>query len=130
MSSAARLSRSHHVTLHALEVLRLIGDRMEQKSAVDIEDVRCLFLYLNDVAHPCLNGSRPSHREVTTLFASLNEKIESENEEFVRLSRAYTDMLADLILLNGLDVPKTTGYTGHAEVFHRLELKYIRPHCI
>jgi hypothetical protein len=39
-------------------------------------------------------------------------------------------MLADLILLDGLDTQPVQTGGQHAEVFRRLELKYITPHCI
>jgi hypothetical protein len=131
MAGASPHSRSHQVTLQALEVLRLIGDRMEQKNAVDMDDVRFLIQYLHHVADPCLMGSAPAHMRARTLFTELDRQLDAPSDEFVRLSRVYTNLLADLILLDGLDVQDDSSVIdGNCVKVHRLELKYISPHCI
>ena len=174
------LSRDHLVSLHALEVLRLIADRVERHEAVDIEDVRFVFRFLNEVAHGCLDNTeqlllRPAlakaaaadhsghlgatlvnHKHVRRLFGELVGKVDTTvTEEFVILSRAYTGLLTDLLFdeerflpdlvrsvftetenrqkleefeLSGRGIGEFA--RQHGQTIHRLQLKYISPHCI
>jgi hypothetical protein len=135
MQSNSPGSMGHQVTLHALEVLRLIADRMERKHAVDIEDIHFLLRCFSEVSHPSLGSAAPDHQQLHTLYAELAGKLDSQSEEFVRLSRVYTNRLADLILLEGVqgresivDFSRQTGHPLHH--LEELELKYVTPHCI
>jgi hemerythrin-like domain-containing protein len=173
-------SSDHQISLHALEVLRLIGDRMERRESIDIEDVRFVFQCLNEVAHHCLDSTeelllRPAlakpaaathsdhlgatlinHRQVRTLFGEMVGKVESTNaEEFISLCRAYTGLLTDLIFDENRFLPDLVRsvFTDsedrqrleefemsgrgigelarrHGGTLHRLQLKYVSPHCI
>ena len=57
MQAAALRAREHQVVFCGLEVLRLIGERMENRSDVDREDVQVILTFMREVAHRCLDNT-------------------------------------------------------------------------
>lgn len=126
MQATARIARDHHLILEALEVLRLIGDRMERDHHVDEDDVQALFGFLHDVAHPCVNPS--CFDQVETLFNQLTQAhSDSVREEFVSLSLRYTNALVPVLVKSVLTDELAR---QHSSRLHQLESKYTSPHCI
>jgi hypothetical protein len=156
MQAAAR-TKEHQVVYCGLEVLRLIGERIESRDEVDREDLRVVLEFMRDVAHRCLDNTEDilhfasldqqlvSHRRVRSLFEDLAR---TDGTDFVAACRLYTDILSQSILddrrcLAALDCdPETLGQfyeweretdalaRQHGQTLHRLEMKYTNPHCI
>src|SRR2546422_11413926 len=57
METAATRLRDHQVVFCGLEVLRLIGERMEDRHDVDVEDIRVVLSFMRDIAHRCLDNT-------------------------------------------------------------------------
>jgi hypothetical protein len=158
MQSAASRVREHQVVFCGLEVLRLIGERIENRTEVDGEDVQIVLTFMRDVAHRCLDNTEEflraasmeqkllSHRHARSLFDEMSRT--SVGEDFAGNCRAYTALVAELIFddrrcLSRLEWdPVTLGqfyeWEGeidelarkHGQTLHRLEMKYTSPHCI
>jgi archaellum biogenesis protein FlaJ (TadC family) len=157
MQAAAARTKEHQVVYCGLEVLRLIGERIESRDEVDREDLRVVLEFMRDVAHRCLDNTEDilnfasldqqlaSHRRVRSLFEELAR---TEGPDFATACRLYTDILSQSILedrrcLAALDCdPETLGQfyeweretdalsRQHGQTLHRLEMKYTNPHCI
>jgi hemerythrin-like domain-containing protein len=157
MQATAARAREHQVVYCGLEVLRLIGERMENSSDVDPKDVDVVLAFMRDVAHRCLENTEDILR-----FAAMESSVENHDraralldqlsgaahDKFAEVCRRYTDLLATSILedrrcLAGLDCDFTTLSQfyewerqvdelarPHGVVLHRLETKYTNPHCI
>src|SRR5258705_10634538 len=106
MQVSASRAREHQVVFCGLEVLRLIGERMENRSDVDGEDLHLVLTFMRDVAHRCLDNTEEilrsasldhnvaKHREAKFLFEEL---ISVNGAAFTLKCRQYTDLLAHLI---------------------------------
>ena len=157
MQAAAARTKEHQVVYCGLEVLRLIGERIESSDEVDREDLRVVLEFMRDVAHRCLGNTEDifrfasmdqrlaNHRRVRSLFEELAR---TDGPDFVTACRLYTDILSQSILedrrsLMALDCdPVTLGQfyeweretdalaRQHGQTLHRLEMKYTNPHCI
>jgi len=68
MQAAASRVRDHQVVFCGLEVLRLMGERVEDSCDVDGDDVEVVLTFMRNVAHRCLDIStfRGSTRRVNT----------------------------------------------------------------
>jgi len=158
MKSSARLVREHQVVFCGLEVLRLMGERIENRTDVDGEDVQIVLTFMREVAHRCLDNTEEflqaaameqkllGHRRARLLFDEMS--CTSAGEDFAGNCRAYTTLVAELIFedrrsLSKLDWdPVTLGQfyewereidelaRKHGPTLHRLEMKYTSPHCI
>ena len=157
MATAAR-AREHQLVYCGLEVLRLMGERIENSHDVDPNDVEVVLTFMREVAHRCLDNTEEILR-----FASLDSSVENHNrarslfeqltgtaagDRFGDLCRRYTDLLATSIFedrrcLSSLDCDLTTLSQfyewerevdeiarKHGQLLHRLETKYTNPHCI
>ena len=149
--------KEHQVVFCGLEVLRLIGERIESSSDVDAQDLQLIFSFMREVAHRCLDNTEEilrvasmeqnvaRHRQAKSLFEDL---IRAEGSEFASACRQYTDLLAlsifeDRRCLSTLDcdvMVLSQFYEWeseisdlarqHGQTLHRLEMKYTTPHCI
>jgi len=110
MRAAASRAREHQIVFCGLEVLRLIGERMENRGDVDGEDIRVVLSFMRDVAHRCLDntedilrfasldGSIANHERARALFDELESAAGlAIAENFASLCRLYTDLLATAI---------------------------------
>ena len=150
-------AREHQVVFCGLEVLRLMGERIEGSADIDGEDLQLVLSFMRDVAHRCIGNTEEflqaasmeqrllNHRRVRSLF---DEMSGTSGENFAVVCRSYTTLVAELIFedrkcLAGLDWdPVTLGQFyewereidelahQHGETLHRLEMKYTSPHCI
>ncbi len=157
MPASASRAREHQVVFCGLEVLRLIGERMEKRDDVDRQDLQLVLQFMRDVAHRCLENtedilrfaamdvSLANHQQARTLFEQLSG---ASIDDFASLCRAYTNILAASIFedrrcLSLLDCDLTTLSQfyewerevdelarTHGQTLHRLEVKYTSPHCI
>ena len=157
MQTSAARAREHQVVYCGLEVLRLIGDRTENRDEVDPEDLRVVLAFMRDVAHRCLDNTEEilrlasmdqrlaNHQRARSLFHDLDR---ADGADFVAACRLYTDILSQSIMedrrcLAALDCdPVTLGQfyewerqiddlaRQHGQTLHRLEMKYTNPHCI
>ena len=157
MPATPSRAREHQVVFCGLEVLRLIGERMEKRDDVDRQDLQLVLQFMRDVAHRCLentedilrfaamDGSLANHRQARTLFEQLSG---ASVDDFASLCQAYTNILAASIFedrrcLSLLDCDLTTLSQfyewerevdelarTHGQTLHRLEVKYTSPHCI
>jgi len=157
MRTAASRIKEHQVVFCGLEVLRLIGERIESSSDVDAQDLQLIFSFMREVAHRCLDNTEEilrvaameqnvaRHSQAKSLFEDL---IRAEGSEFVTACRQYTDLLAlsifdDRRCLSTLDcdvMVLSQFYEWereisdlareHGQTLHRLEMKYTTPHCI
>jgi hypothetical protein len=157
MQAAASRVREHQVVFCGLEVLRLIGERMEDRSDVDGEDLQLVLTFMRDVAHRCLDNTEEilssaameqnvaKHRQAKLLFEELSRVSDAS---FSNTCRQYTDLLANLIFedrrcLSALDCDPITlsqfyewereiadVARAHGQKLHQLEMKYTNPHCI
>ena len=157
MPATPSRAREHQVVFCGLEVLRLIGERMENRDDVDRQDLQIVLEFMRDVAHRCLENtedilrfaamdrSLANHQKARSLYEQLNS---ASGEDFTSLCRAYTSMLAASIFedrrcLSLLDCDLTTLSQfyewerevdelarTHGQTLHRLEVKYTSPHCI
>src|SRR5215831_5718920 len=107
MQAAAARTKEHQVVYCGLEVLRLIGERIESRDEVDREDLLVVLEFMRGVAHRCLDNTEDilrfasmdqnlaSHRRVRILFEELSH---SDGADFVTACRLYTDTLSQSIL--------------------------------
>ena len=84
MPATPSRAREHQVVFCGLEVLRLIGERVENREDVDSQDVRLVLEFMREVAHRCLentedilrfaamDGSLANHQQARSLFEKLN----------------------------------------------------------
>ena len=156
-ATTAVRAREHQVVFCGLEVLRLIGERIESRDEVDREDINVVFTFMRSVAHRCLDNTEDllrvasmeqrlaSHRRARSLF---NELERTDGEQFASACRTYTDLLSQAIVedrrcLASLDCDPVTLSQfyeweretdalarQHGQTLHRLEMKYTNPHCI
>jgi len=126
MQATASRTREHQIIFCGLEVLRLIGERMENRGDVDWNDIEIVLNFMRDVAHRCLDntedilrfasmdGSVANHEQARSLFDQLHSAANgSAAEDFARLCRLYTNLLATSIFedrrcLSALDCDLTT----------------------
>jgi len=157
MQATAARAREHQVVYCGLEVLRLIGERIESRDHVDEEDLRIVLAFMRDVVHRCLENTEEIlrvasmdqrlavHRRVRSLFDELSQP---DGQDFAAACRQYTDILAQSIpedrrCLATLDCePLTLSQfyeweretdalaRQHGQTLHQLEMKYTNPHCI
>jgi hypothetical protein len=156
MQATARV-REHQVVFCGLEVLRLIGERMEDETDVDGQDVQVVLGFMRDVVHRCLDNTDEilrfasleqnvaRHRQAKSMFEELTR---AEGREFATACRIYADLLAHSIAedrrcLCDLDCDALTLSQfyeweheiailarPHGQMLHQLEMKYTSPHCI
>jgi len=157
MQAAASRVRDHQVVFRGLEVLRLIGERIEDRIDVDGQDVQIVLTFMRDVTHRCLDNTEEilrtasleqnvaKHRQARSLFEELTR---TDGAEFASACRRYTDLIANSIFedrrcLSALDCDPVTlsqffewereisdQARQHALTLHHLEMKYTSPHCI
>jgi hypothetical protein len=157
MQSTASRAREHQTVFCGLEVLRLIGERIENRHDVDEQDLEVVFKFMREVAHRCLENTEEilrsaalnqhvaNHHRARTAFEELSRVPAAE---FAEVCRFYTDLVAASIFddrrcLAKLDCdPLTLGqfYEWEREIdelarrygqtLHQLETKYTLPHCI
>jgi len=158
MQPNAARSREHQVIFCGLEVLRLIGERIESSSDVDQQDVDVVLGFLHDVAHKCLENTEhilrsaslernvANHQLTRTAFDELS--CSWATDQFPSACRAYSELLANSIFDDRRCVSKldcdplalSQFYEWEREIdeisrqyrqtLHRLEIKYTHPHCI
>jgi hypothetical protein len=157
MPAAAAQMREHQVVFCGLEVLRLIGERMEDRTDVDGQDLQLVLSFMKEIAHRCLENTEDilqaalmdqnvaRHRLAKSLFEEL---MRAEGPAFALACRKYTDLLASSIFddrrcLATLDCDAVTLSQfyewereiadlarPHGQRLHQLELKYMRAQCI
>jgi hypothetical protein len=157
MQSTATRAREHQTVFCGLEVLRLIGERMENRHDVDGEDLDIVLKFMRDVGHRCLENTEEilraasldqqvaNHHRAKTVFAELTRVSVTE---FGSTCRLYTDLVASSIsddrrCVSKLDCDPLTlsqFYEWEREIdelarqygqtLHQLETKYTTPHCI
>jgi len=157
MQAAVSRAKEHQVVFCGLEVLRLIGERMEDRNDVDGRDLQLVLSFMRDVAHRCLDNTEDllrlaalednvaKHRQAISLFEELKQ---AEGSAFALACRRYTDLLAHSIFedrrcLSRIDCDPVTLSQfyewereiadlarQHGHTLHQLELKYTSPHCI
>ena len=157
MQATAARAREHQVVYCGLEVLRLIGERIESRDHVDPEDLRVVLAFMRDVAHRCLENTEEilrvasmeqrlaAHTKARSLFDQLSR---ADGLDFSEACRQYTDILSQSIpedrrCLATLDCdPLTLSQfyewesetdalaRRHGHTLHTLEMKYTNPHCI
>jgi hemerythrin-like domain-containing protein len=157
MQATASRAREYQVVYCGLEVLRLIGERIETAGEVDPEDLLAVLAFMSEVAHRCLDNTEEilrfasmdhqlaSHRHARSLFDELGR---TKGTDFAAACRRYTDIVSQSILedrrcLEALDCdPVTLGQfyeweretdalaRQHGHNLRRLEMKYTIPHCI
>ena len=144
MSATVALVRDHQIILSGLEVLRLMGERMEVRQDVDREDIHVVLGFMRDVAHRCVDNTEgligpilasnagasrqvlettlDNHRQVRTLFEQLTQAVESDAAgEFVSLSVSYTTLLADLICEERRILPPLLGSASGATSIENIQ---------
>ena len=157
MQAAASRSKEHQVVFCGLEVLRLMGERMENEHHVDGEDLHIVMTFMRDIVHRCLDNTEEilrfarleqnvaKHRQARSLFEELSR---ADGAVFASTCRSYTELLANSIFddrrcLSTLDCDPVTLSQfyewereisdlarEHGQTLHQLELKYTTPHCI
>jgi hypothetical protein len=157
MRAAASRVKEHQVVFCGLEVLRLIGERMEDASDVDDQDLQVVLIFMRDIAHRCLDNTEEilrfasleqnvaKHGQAKSLFDELSRV---QGQAFASTCRQYTNLLADSIFedrrcLSRLDCDPVTLSQfyewerevadlarRHGQILHQLEMKYTNPHCI
>jgi hypothetical protein len=150
--------REHQVVFSGLEVLRLMGERMQGRSDVDREDVDVVLRFMQEVTHRCLENTEHILRTASldknlanllrarNAFEELNGA--SGTDQFALACRLYAELVADSIFddrrcVSSLDCDAATlaqFYEWEREIdelareycqtIHRLETKYMTPHCI
>ena len=156
MQAAVARVRDHQVVFCGLEVLRLIGERVEESHEVDVQDLRVVLSFMRDIAHRCLDNTEDilrlarldqnvaKHIQARSLLEELDQ---AEGPAFASACRSYTDLLSHLIFedrrcLSSLDcdaVMLSQFYEWeretadlarqHGQTLHQLEMKYTFPHC-
>jgi hemerythrin-like domain-containing protein len=180
MAVIIKLAQEHQCILRALEVLRLISDRLEKTEVVEAEDVRAVLGVLKDVGQRCLDNTEKSllvpamnyvadpsdrgrvsaivaaHHEISNLLKEMDTCFQNGcSDEFVSISRRLISTLGDLIYFEDhfliplvspvvsdqknrqlmAEFEQTEQWIAEqarplTSALHRLELKYINPHCI
>jgi hypothetical protein len=110
MRATAARAREHQIVFCGLEVLRLMGERMENSHDVDPTDIDLVLSFMSKVAHRCLDnteeilrfasmdGCITNHERARLLFEQLHTAANgSTREEFATLCRGYTNLLANSI---------------------------------
>ena len=121
MTTSARLSHDRASTLTALEVLRLMTDRLENNQPAEDEDVEFVLKFFGDVSRQCPGGV------VSDLLAELEHCHHTgECGGFISASRRYTDSVMNVL---STDVRIQTNHALRPGL-HHLEMKYVTPHCI
>src|SRR5215813_988114 len=104
MQAVASRVREHQVVFCGLEVLRLMGERMENQHDVDGEDLYLILNFMRDVVHRCLDNTKEilrfaclnqnvaKHKQALSLFEELNQ---TENQTFASTCQHYTDLLTN-----------------------------------
>ena len=109
MQATAR-AREHQVVFCGLEVLRLIGERLENRSDVDRKDLDTVLTFMRDVAHRCLDNTEDilrlaamdasiaNHTRARSVWGQLHSGANDfTTENFAALCRVYVDLLATSI---------------------------------
>jgi hypothetical protein len=109
MQAIAR-AREHQVVFCGLEVLRLIGERVETRSDVDRSDLNLVLTFMRTVGHRCLDNTEDilrvagldtsvaNHVRARSIFERLDTpENDFATDEFSSLCRAYVDLLATAI---------------------------------
>src|ERR1041385_8955964 len=98
MQAAPTRVREHQVVFCGLEVLRLIGERMENENHVDGEDLEAVFTFMRDIRHRCLDNTEEilrlacleqnvlKHQQARLLFEELTQ---AQGMAFVSTCRRY-----------------------------------------
>ncbi len=125
MRAIAR-AREHQVVFCGLEVLRLMGERLEDRNEVDPKDIETVLTFMRDVAHRCLDNtedilrfaakdtSLTNHERARSVFGQLHTAANDPAcEEFASLCNLYIRLLAasifeDRLCLSMLDCDPTT----------------------
>src|SRR6186713_2706830 len=106
MQTVASRAKEHQIVFCGLEVLRLIGERVEDSSEIDHQDLHLVFTFMREVAHRCLDNTEEilrfasmdnhiaRHRQAKSLFEELTQ---ADGVSFVSACRQYTDLLANSI---------------------------------
>ena len=107
---ATSRAREHQVVFCGLEVLRLIGERLDGQNDVDRQDVDIVLTFMRDVAHRCLDNTEEilhfaamdarlaNHSKAHSVFDELRGRRNNlAAEEFASLCRLYVDLLATSI---------------------------------
>src|SRR5262245_1020626 len=99
MQPAASRVREHQVVFCGLEVLRLMGERMENEHDVDSQDLRLVLSFMREVVHRCLDNTEEilrfacldqsvaRHGQARSLFDELNR---TDGAAFASACRQYT----------------------------------------
>src|SRR6187549_2483412 len=106
----------HTVTLGALEVLRLITDRVEREEAADAADIEFVLRYFGEISGEFPDGA------VSEMLGELERCHKTgECKQFVEVSRRYTETV-----IRGLASTPAIRSEGSArQTLHRLEAKYV-----
>ena len=108
---ATTRAREHQVVFCGLEVLRLIGERLENRSEVDHRDLDIVLTFMREIAHRCLDNtedilrfaamdaSLSNHSKARSTFNQLHTSAAHDftSEEFAALCRLYVELLATSI---------------------------------
>src|SRR5262245_58434741 len=106
MQAGASRSKEHQIVFCGLEVLRLMGERMENEHDVDGEDLHVVMIFMRDIVHRCLDNTEEilrfarldqnvaKHRQARSLFEELSR---AEGAVFASTCRSYTELLAATI---------------------------------
>ena len=121
MAATVRLAQDHTVTLTALEVLRLITDRVEKDELADSEDVEFVLQFFAENIKQCPDNT------VAELLSELRRCHQTgECSQFVSVSRSYTESMLRILETT----PKIKAESSVSPTLRRLERKYVSPHCI
>jgi len=121
MTATVRLAQDHTITLNALEVLRLITDRLEKDEVADTEDVEFVLRFFGEVSRQCPDGA------ILELLEQLAHCYRTgECGKFVEVSRRYTDSVMRVLASN----QQIRTENSVRPTLRRLEVKYVPPHCI
>ena len=157
MQAATVRVRDHLVVFRGLEVLRLMGERLDDQIDVDGQDIQIVLTFMRNVTHRCLDNTEEilriasleqnvaKHQQARSLFEELTR---TTGPEFASACRRYTDLIANSIFedrrcLSTLDCDPVTlsqffeweretadQARQHSPILQRLEMKYTSPHCI
>ena len=92
MQAAVARVRDHQVVFCGLEVLRLIGERVEESHEVDVQDLRVVLSFMRDVAHRCLDNTE----DILRLAASI--KMSRSTFKLDRSWKSWIRQKASLLL--------------------------------
>jgi hypothetical protein len=109
MQATAR-AREHQVVFCGLEVLRLIGERLENRNEVDQRDLDAVLVFMRDIAHRCLDNTEEilrvaamdasiaNHTRARSIWIQLHSSTNDfTSENFATLCRLYVELLATSI---------------------------------